>query len=234
VAVLQDAAGGPDLPRTPLVVRASRLELLTRGHLALGRGQDARRAAERARECATAVGLPLSASAADRAGAAVLLDAGEPAAAAELAVRSAAAADGVGAAVESGLSRTVAGRALASAGAPDRAAAELALAVAAFERCGARRYRDEAERELRRLGVRTSRRTGRGPTDGVRLGTLTDREMQVARLVVARRTNPEIAADLFLSTKTVETHLRNIFHKLDLTSRVQLAHAVEQADRQRT
>jgi len=55
--------------------------------------------------------------------------------------------------------------------------------------------------------------------------------MQVARLVVARRTNPEIAADLFLSTKTVETHLRNIFHKLDLTSRVQLAHAVERADR---
>ena len=56
--------------------------------------------------------------------------------------------------------------------------------------------------------------------------------MQVARLVVARH-QPQIAADLFLSTKTIEAHLRNIFHKLDLTSRVQLAHAVERADRDR-
>ncbi len=233
VAVLTDAGGGSDLPRTPLVVRAPRLELLTRGQLALGRTQDAHAAAERARECAAAVGLPLATAAADRAGAVVLLDAGEPAAAAELAARSADAADGIGAVVESGLSRTVAGRALAAAGERDRAAAELALAAAAFERCGALRYRDEAERELRRLGVRISHRTGRGPTDGVQLGALTEREMQVARLVVARRTNPQIAADLFLSTKTVETHLRNIFHKLDLTSRVQLAHALERADRDR-
>jgi DNA-binding CsgD family transcriptional regulator len=233
VAVLTDAGGGPDLPRTPLVVRAPRLELLTRGHLALGRIQDARSAAEGAQGCAAAVGLPLAAAAADRARAAVQLAAGESAAAAELAARSAAAADGAGAAVESGLSRTVAGRALVAAGAQDRAAAELTLAVAAFERCGALRYRDEAERQLRRLGVRISRRTGRGLTDGFRLGALTEREMQVARLVVARRTNAEIAADLFLSTKTVETHLRNIFHKLDLTSRVQLAHAVERADRDR-
>ena len=38
----------------------------------------------------------------------------------------------------------------------------------------------------------------------------------MARLVVDRKTNPEIAADLFLSQKTVETHLRNIFHKMDV------------------
>jgi DNA-binding NarL/FixJ family response regulator len=49
----------------------------------------------------------------------------------------------------------------------------------------------------------------------------------VARLVVERRTNPQIAAELFLSQKTVESHLRNIFHKLDVTSRVDLARAVE-------
>ena len=49
--------------------------------------------------------------------------------------------------------------------------------------------------------------------------SLTERELQVARLVVDRRTNPEIADALFLSPKTVETHMRNIFRKLDLLSR---------------
>lgn len=53
----------------------------------------------------------------------------------------------------------------------------------------------------------------------------------MARLVVDRKTNPEIAAELFLSQKTVETHLRNIFHKMSVTSRVALARAVERTDR---
>jgi DNA-binding CsgD family transcriptional regulator len=63
------------------------------------------------------------------------------------------------------------------------------------------------------------------------MAALTGREEQVARLVVDRRTNPEIAETLFLSPKTVETHLRNIFRKLDVSSRVEVARAVEQADR---
>jgi DNA-binding CsgD family transcriptional regulator len=56
---------------------------------------------------------------------------------------------------------------------------------------------------------------------------LTGRELEVARLVVDRRTNPEIAAELFLSLKTVETHMRNIFRKLDAGSRVEVARIVE-------
>ncbi len=100
-----------------------------------------------------------------------------------------------------------------------------------FDACGARRYRDEAERELGKLGHRAHRRTRAGKTDGTGLESLTERELQVARLVVDRKTNPEIAAELFLSQKTVETHLRNIFRKIDVSSRVDLARAVERADR---
>jgi DNA-binding NarL/FixJ family response regulator len=51
----------------------------------------------------------------------------------------------------------------------------------------------------------------------------------VAHLVVDRRTNPEIASELFLSLKTVETHLRNIFRKLDVSSRADVARLVERA-----
>jgi LuxR family maltose regulon positive regulatory protein len=81
-----------------------------------------------------------------------------------------------------------------------------------------------AERLADRL-LRTRTRSGAG------IDALTGRELQVARLVTARKTNPQIAAELFVSRKTVETHLRNIFAKLDVTSRVEVAHAVEAADR---
>ncbi len=90
--------------------------------------------------------------------------------------------------------------------------------------------REEAERELGRLGKRPHRRSHGGSPDGAGLATLTGREMEVARLVVDRRTNAEIAASLFLSTKTVESHLRNIFRKLDVSSRVEVARAVEAGD----
>ena len=59
------------------------------------------------------------------------------------------------------------------------------------------------------------------------MASLTGRELEIARLVVDRRTNPEIAAGLFLSIKTVETHMRNIFRKLDANSRVEVARTIE-------
>jgi predicted ATPase/DNA-binding CsgD family transcriptional regulator len=92
-------------------------------------------------------------------------------------------------------------------------------------------YRDAAERELGKLGRRIPRRTRAGARDGHGVGSLTQRELQVAQLVVDRRTNSEIAAELFLSTKTVESHLRNIFVNLGVTSRVELARVVERPGR---
>ena len=95
---------------------------------------------------------------------------------------------------------------------------------------GSARYRAAAEQELRKLGRKIHRRTRPGRSDATGVGSLTARELEIARLVVDRRTNPEIAAALFLSQKTVETHLRNVFHKLDVSSRVEVARAVEDSE----
>jgi DNA-binding CsgD family transcriptional regulator len=213
-------------------VRARFLELLTRCWLALDRHDDAKRAADCAETWASAVQLPMASAWAERAAAAVELHAGNAAHAAERAIAAAAAADEVGAPIEAALSRTLAGRAFAQAGESDRATDELQRAARQFEGCGALRYRDEAERELRKLGHHVHR-TRSGDGDATGLASLTARELQLARLVVERKTNSQIAAELFLSQKTVETHLRNIFRKVGVTSRVELARAVERADRER-
>ena len=231
VELLLGSAGGEDLVLIAGGPRAHYLESLARCWLALDRPADARRAAKFAEAWASALQLPMALAWANRAAAAVDLYAGEAAGAAERALAAAAAADEVGAPVEAALSRTLAGRALAEAGERELAATELQRAARAFEACGALRYRDEAERELRKLGHRIHRRTRPGKTGGTGIESLTERELQVARLVVDRKTNPEIAAELFLSQKTVETHLRNIFRKIDVSSRVALARAVERADR---
>jgi DNA-binding NarL/FixJ family response regulator len=164
--------------------------------------------------------------AADRAAAALALDRGEAEAVGELALSAAGAAESIGARIDEAFSRMLAGRALDAAGDRDGAIAELERAAATFDECGAPRYRDQAEHELRKLGRTVHRRSARGTGEGVE--SLSGRELEVARLVVDRRTNPEIAAELFLSVKTVETHLRNIFRKLDASNRVEVARIMEQ------
>jgi DNA-binding NarL/FixJ family response regulator/tetratricopeptide (TPR) repeat protein len=230
IELLLGRAGGEELTLIPGSWRAYCLELLTRCWLAQGRPAKAGRAAALAQAMAAAVQLPLAATWADRAAAVVALDAGDAALAAERALASADAADAAGAPIEAALSRTIAGRALAGTGEKDRAVAELQHAAAALDACGACRYRQSAERELGKLGHRPHRRTRPGSANGAGTESLTGRELQVARLVVDRKTNPQIAAELFLSQKTVETHLRNIFHKMGVTTRIALARAVERTD----
>ena len=91
------------------------------------------------------------------------------------------------------------------------------------------RHRDATERELRHLGVHIHRRSRPGDPDQRGVGSLTERELHIARLIVDRKTNAEIAAELFLSKETVETHIFNMFRKLDAHSRVEIARAVERA-----
>jgi DNA-binding NarL/FixJ family response regulator len=94
----------------------------------------------------------------------------------------------------------------------------LSAAVSAFGVVGARRWRQRALEELRAAGARVPR-----VASGA---TLTAQEQRVALLVAEGLSNKEAAARLVLSTKTVEGHLRNIFEKLGVTSRAQVARAL--------
>ncbi len=93
----------------------------------------------------------------------------------------------------------------------------LRSARARLEHLQARPYLDRCDRELGACGVR-------GPSEA-RSGSLglTLAETAVAELVAVGNTNRQVAAELFLSVKTVEFHLRNIFAKLDIRGRRELA-----------
>lgn len=83
-----------------------------------------------------------------------------------------------------------------------------------------------SDQELRRLGARTwSRRPSltrvQGPISDI--STLSAREAEIARSAAAGMSNPEIAATLFLSRRTVEHHMSTILRKLDLRNRTELA-----------
>ncbi|HWC25526.1 MAG TPA: helix-turn-helix transcriptional regulator, partial [Solirubrobacteraceae bacterium] len=219
------AAGGIGLPAIPPTWRPFFYDVLTRAELELGRVDAGDEAAAQAEDLAHGLGMKLPQGWAQRARARVLLAAGDRHAAADLALASAAGAAAVGAHVEVARSWALCGTALLDAGERERALAKLQAAAAQFDSCGANRLRDEVERELRRLGRRFQRRAPRGDRG---VGALSAREFEIAQLVTARKTNREIAAELFLSEKTVETHLRNIFGKLGVSSRRAVAHALEQ------
>jgi DNA-binding CsgD family transcriptional regulator/tetratricopeptide (TPR) repeat protein len=92
----------------------------------------------------------------------------------------------------------------------------LRAAFEGFERLGAQPWADRARRELRATGE-TARKRDISP-----LAQLTPQELQVARLVGEGATNKGVAAQLFVSPKTVEYHLRKVFDKLGIASRAEL------------
>jgi DNA-binding CsgD family transcriptional regulator len=94
----------------------------------------------------------------------------------------------------------------------------LKRAAAAFEACGAIWRRDRVRATLLGLGGRGRR----AATAGLGLSALSPREREVARLAADGRTAREIAERLFISERTVETHLANVYAKLGLHSKVEL------------
>jgi DNA-binding CsgD family transcriptional regulator len=99
---------------------------------------------------------------------------------------------------------------------PERAVEEARQALMVFERLGATRPADTAAALLRELGA-----AGRTGPKG--LGLLTKRELETLRLVAEGLTNAEIAARLYISTKTAGHHVSNILMKLGLRSRTEAA-----------
>ncbi len=98
----------------------------------------------------------------------------------------------------------------------------LTRAAAAYEGLGARWDIARADARLRSLGVRRgSRSARRRPANGWE--ALTPAELKVALLVAQGRSNPEIASALFLSPRTVQTHVSHILAKLQVRSRAAVA-----------
>lgn len=110
---------------------------------------------------------------------------------------------------------------LESVAQPDRFLVSAALldllAEGEFELLGAAPWAERARAELRATGQTFRRR------DPTALETLTPQEFQVARLVAAGGTNGDVAAQLFLSHRTVSYHLHNVYRKLGVASRTELA-----------
>jgi DNA-binding CsgD family transcriptional regulator len=85
-----------------------------------------------------------------------------------------------------------------------------------FVRMGAQAFADRARRELIAVGEKVRKQPASSGSE------LTAQEEQIARLASDGLTNQEIGAQLFISTHTVEWHLRKVFVKLGITSRRQL------------
>ncbi|MCU0306868.1 MAG: AAA family ATPase [Thermoleophilia bacterium] len=226
VEVVLATAGGPDLPGMEVSFAPAVYLMLTRAEVARRRVEAAAGWADRAAEVVARAPVPYRVAEARTAAALVALAGGDPATAAMRGQEAVDAADGAGAPLAGARARVVVGRALAATGERDRAIEVLRQAAAAAESCGAVSLRDEAQRELRRLGQRAGRPGGPGG------GALSDREREVAGLVAEGRTNREIAAVLHLSERTVEAHMRRIFAKLGVRTRAAVAAEVARsADR---
>jgi DNA-binding CsgD family transcriptional regulator len=100
-----------------------------------------------------------------------------------------------------------------------RSREELRAALEIFERLGAEPWAEQTRAELEATGETARRR------NASTLDDLTPQELQIARLLADGKTTREAAAAIFLSPKTVEYHLRNVYRKLGIRSREELADA---------
>ena len=151
-----------------------------------------------------------------------LLD-GEPAEAAAQFERAASLLADVGAPYERAETQRRAAAAYVAAGQHAEAVERLVAAHRTARKLGARPLAARLAADLAALGERVERRLGRLAAAELANGGLTRREVEVVRLVAVGQTNREIARELFLSPRTVDTHVQNIRMKLGCRSRADAA-----------
>jgi ATP/maltotriose-dependent transcriptional regulator MalT len=240
LAAALNAAGDPAAARAELVAFETgpnqRLldlrgghgwELLVETQLAFADHDGAEETARMAEERARAAGLPQHLVRAACSRAAVRRARGDGAGAV------AAAREAIGLATSSAnpllgaRAHALLGAGLGQLGEAERGIAELQQAERTFFAFGALREADSAAHELRRLGWRGPRRARDAPRSAME--KLSAREREVAILVAEGRRNRDVAAALFLSEKTIESHLARIYDKLGIRSRAALAAFVAEA-----
>jgi DNA-binding NarL/FixJ family response regulator len=119
---------------------------------------------------------------------------------------------------------------LAEAGDITGARSALSDAIRVYLALGAAWDVRRADTRLRGYGIRRGPRTvRRRPTAG--WDSLTPTELRVAWLVAEGRSNPDIAAEMLLSRRTVQTHVSSILAKLGFGSRIEIAREVERQRR---
>ena len=114
------------------------------------------------------------------------------------------------------------GRALLAAGRRSEALAQLDRAWDEYHHMGARAFRNDVQRTMRQVGVRRARWSAAAAAPATGWASLTDAERRVATLISEGHTNKSAASALGVSINTVGTHLRAVFAKLGVQSRVQL------------
>jgi len=121
-----------------------------------------------------------------------------------------------------------AARLLTRAGRQGESAALLSEALERYEQAGANAWARRVRVQLRAIGVRPGPRGSRDrPSHGWE--SLTGTERAVSRLVAEGLTNGAVARRLYISPHTVNTHLRHVFAKLDVSNRVALAAVVHRS-----
>jgi DNA-binding CsgD family transcriptional regulator len=227
------AGGGPDLPGFDPASRPDWYEVLVRAELERGDHDAAQDRAERAEAAAAPLGL------AGRRGFGLLARAQADAAPGgarsrvrgglERAREAAGAFSEVGDRLDAARAMVVGGECLAMLGHRTDAVVEIERAMATFAECGAERLTQVAAMRLRALGRRgvgvAQERRGTSDVFG-----LSRRELEVAHLVGEGKMNREIARALFVSDKTVESHLASIFAKLGVSSRAAVAGVLARAE----
>ena len=250
VEALLEGGGGAELRKLQPAYRPMLLSMLSTAALRAGDAELARQAALGADEAAEASGLSVQRAYVTRAQAALHAADGEHPLAAKLFEQSALGFRRAGRPVQHAWTLAAGAGSAAFAHGPTTAGSWLAAAEEVARIHGALRIEEEIT-EIRALlnsraavpAVRAAP-TGRAGRSGASSGAptpagplrsdvralLTAREQEIAALVATGRRSRAIADDLFLSHRTVETHLARIYRKLNVSSRTALAHLLQGAD----